>query len=134
MRLNLGIFLFLCVVLMGCQSGPRVPVVKSSNQLVRIQTIVYDEKAPQDGPPPTRAITDQADLKEFTRFLDRHKSDWQPEDRPRPAAPLASFDAICQDGQYLSFALMDHALLTTGFVLPLTDEQFRSVQRICLRQ
>ncbi|MCG8407283.1 MAG: hypothetical protein MI923_18960 [Phycisphaerales bacterium] len=126
--------LLLCLVPLGCKSGPRIPEVKSSNQLVRIQTITYQEKSSQEGPPKTHTITDQANLKEFTSFLARHKKDWQPEDGPPPPSPIASFDAICQDGQFLPFALMDHLLLTRGFRMPLSDDQFRTVRRLCLKQ
>lgn len=106
----------------------------AARTVVEIRAMAYPDPSEGERPPRTFANTDEADLKLFERFLRERNGSWKRMSEPPEKGPMASCAMIYGDGRQLSFAVDDHLLIRGLKMLPLSDDEYATVQRICLRR
>ena len=121
---------------LGCQANTRSPAEHpdASTTVVEIRAMKYNRAANEDRPPETYANTHEADIAALERFLRDRRGDWRRMDEPRAEMPMATCALIYGDGRQLSFGMDDHVLIRGMEVLPLSDEEFAMVKRVCFRR
>jgi len=120
----------------GCQatSRSRGQHPDAAKTVVEIRAMAYPDPSQGERPPRTFANTDLADCKTFQNWMRRQRGSWQRIEEMPANMPLATCAMIYGDGKRVSFAVDDHVLIRGNQKLPLSDEDYQFVKRICMKR